>query len=117
MGFDEVVLTEFGFPDSPSILVNGDKSEFLTNTAATLLKNCATDTFAVSFVQSVPFTMPEGRSRLYLTGLDASQAASAALSSGISDTAVKLVFLTELHDTRFNVYSVLRPISGADVGE
>jgi len=117
LGFDEVVLEDFGFPDSPNILVNGDKSELLTNVAATLLKNCATDAFAVSFVQTVPFTMPEGRSRLYLIGLDASQATSAALNSGIADTAVKLVFLTELHDTRFNVYSVLRPISGADVGE
>lgn len=117
LGFDEVVLEDFCFPDSPSILLSGDKAEFLTATAATVLKNCATDTFAVSFVGTAPFTMPEGRSRLYLTGLDASQAASAAQNSGISDTAVKLVFLTELHDTRFNVYSVLRPISGADVGE
>ena len=57
--------------------------------------------------------MPEGRSRMYLTGMDAAQAASAAQNSGIADTAVKLVFLTELHDTRFNVYSVLRPLSGA----
>ena len=52
-----------------------------------------------------------------MTGLDASQTAEAALNSGVADTAVNLVFLTELHDTRFNVYSVLRPISGADVGE
>ena len=117
LGFDEVVLEDFCFPDSMNILVNGDKAEFLTATAATLLKNCATDSFAVSFVGKNPFTMPEGRSRLYLTGLDASQAASAAQSSGVADTEVKLVFLTELHDTRFNVYSVLRPISGADVGE
>lgn len=117
LGFDEVVLEDFCFPASPSILINGDKAEFLTAAAATLLKNCATDRFAVSFVGTEPFTMPDGRSRLYLTGMDASQAASAAQSSGIADTAVKLVFLTELHDTRFNVYSVLRPISGADVGE
>ena len=117
LGFDEVVLEDFCFPETTKILVNGDKAQFLTNAAATLLKACATDTFALSFVQTAPFTMPEGRSRLYLTGMDASQAAAAALNSGISDTAVKLVFLTELHDTRFNVYSVLRPISGADVGE
>ena len=117
LGFDEVVLEDFCFPDSTNILINGDKTQFLTNAAATLLKACASDTFALSFIQTEAFTMPEGRSRLYLTGLDASQAAAAAQSSGIADTAVKLVFLTELHDTRFNVYSVLRPISGADVGE
>jgi hypothetical protein len=45
--------------------------------------------------------------------MDALQAADAAQSSGIADTAVNLVFLTELHDTRFDVYSVLRPIAGA----
>lgn len=117
LGFDEVVLEDFCFPTSPNILLTGDKAAFLTTTAATLLKACATDKFALSFVGTSPFTMPEGRSRLYLTGLDASEAAAAAQSSGIADTEAKLVFLTELHDTRFNVYSVLRPISGADVGE
>ncbi len=113
LGFDEVVLEDFCFPETTSILVNGDKAELLTRAASVLLNACATDRFAVSFVKSADFTMPEGRSRMYLTGLDASQAASAAQSSGIADTAVKLVFLTELHDTRFNVYSVMRPLSGA----
>lgn len=117
LGFDEVVLEDFSFPETTKILVNGDKAELLTNAAKVLLSACATDRFAVSFVKTAPFTMPEGRSRLYLTGMDAAQAAAAAQTSGVSDTAVKLVFLTELHDTRFNVYSVLRPISGADVGE
>lgn len=117
LGFDEVVLEDFSFPETTKILVNGDKAELLTNAAKVLLSACATDRFAVSFAKTAPFTMPEGRSRLYLTGMDAAQAATAAQTSGVSDTAVKLVFLTELHDTRFNVYSVLRPISGADVGE
>lgn len=117
LGFDEVVLEDFCFPETTKILVTGDKAEYLTNAAATLLKACATEEFALSFVRTAPFTMPEGRSRLYLKSMDATQAAAAAQESGISDTAVKLVFLTELHDTRFNVYSVLRPISGADVGE
>lgn len=113
LGFDEVVLEDFCFPETASILVNGDRAELLTQAASVLLNACATDRFAVSFVKSADFTMPEGRSRMYLTGLDASQAAAAAQNSGIADTAVKLVFLTELHDTRFNVYSVMRPLSGA----
>ncbi len=113
LGFDEVVLEDFCFPETTKILVNGDKAELLTRAANVLLSACATDRFAVSFVRTAPFTMPEGRSRLYLTGMDAAQAAAAAQTSGVSDTAVKLVFLTELHDTRFNVYSVLRPLSGA----
>ena len=114
LGFDEVVLEDFCFPETTSILVNGDKAEILTRAANVLLSACATDSFAVSFVKTAEFTIPEGRSRIYLTGLDAAQAAAAAQSSGVSDTAVKLVFLTELHDTRFNVYSVLRPLSGAN---
>ena len=113
LGFDEVVLEDFCFPETTSILVNGDKAELLTNAANILLSACATDRFAVSFVKTADFTMPQGRTRLYLTGMDASQAASAAQNSGVADTAVNLVFLTELHDTRFNVYSVLRPLSGA----
>lgn len=113
LGFDEVVLDDFCFPETTSILVNGDKAELLTRAANVLLSACATDRFGVSFVKSADFTVPEGRSRVYLPGLDAAQAASAAQSSGVSDTAVKLVFLTELHDTRFNAYSVLRPLSGA----
>ena len=112
-GFDEVVLTDFCFPETTNIRTDGDKAQHLTRAAQILLTTCATDRFAVSFVKTGEFTMPEGRSRLYLTGLDAAQAAAAAASSGVSDTAVKLVFLTELHDTRFNVYSVLRPLSGA----
>ena len=113
LGFDEVVLDDFCFPETTQIMVNGDKAEFLSQAANVLLSACATDSFAVSFVKTAEFTVPEGRSRIYLTGFDASQAASAAASSGVTDTAVKLVFLTELHDTRFNVYSVMRPLSGA----
>lgn len=113
LGFDEVVLDDFCFPETTSILVNGDKAELLTRAANVLLSACATDSFAVSFVKSAEFTMPDGRSRMYLEGLDAAQAANAAQNSGVSDTEVKLVFLTELHDTRFDVYSVMRPLSGA----
>lgn len=113
LGFDEVVLDEFRFPDTTKIMVNGNKEEMLTNAAKVLLSACATDRFAVSFVRSVPFTMPEGRTRLYVEGMDALQAAGFAPNSGVPDTAVNLVFLTELHDTRFDVYSVMRPLSGA----
>lgn len=113
LGFDEVVLTDFQFPETTKILVNGDQAEYLTNAAKVLLSACATDRFAVSFVKSADFTIPEGRTRLYVEGMDALQAAGFAASSGVPDTAVNLVFLTELHDTRFDVYSVMRPLSGA----
>ena len=113
LGFDEVVLDDFQFPETTKILVNGNKAELLTNAAKALMSACATDQFAVSFVKSADFTMPEGRTRMYVEGMDALQAAAFAPSSGVPDTAVNLVFLTELHDTRFDVYSVMRPLSGA----
>lgn len=114
LGFDEVVLEDFCFPqNTTSILVNGDREQLLTNAANVLLQSCATDRFALSFVKTESFTPPQGRSRIYMMGLDASQALAAAQNSGVADTAINLVFLTELHDTRFNVYSVLRPLSGA----
>lgn len=114
LGFDEVVLEDFCLPaDQESIQLDGDRTEMLSKTASLLVTTCATDSFALSFVKTEAFTNPEGRSRIYLTGLDATQAEAAAALSGIADTAVNLVFLTELHDTRFDVYSVLRPLSGA----
>ena len=114
LGFDEVVLEDFCFPqNTTAIRVDGDRAELLTNAANVLLQACATERFALSFVKTENFTPPTGRSRLYITGLDAAQAADAAANSGVADVAINLVFLTELHDTRFNVYSVLRPLSGA----
>lgn len=113
LGFDEVVLDDFSFPPTDNIQVNGDRGELLSKAAGILLSACATDRFAVSFVKSEEFTAPQGRSRVYLEGLDAIQAGDAAQNSGVADMAVNLVFLTELHDTRFDVYSVMRPLSGA----
>ena len=93
--------------------MDGDRKELLTKAADELLKACATSRFALSFVKTEDFTPPEGRSRLYITGKDAAEAAQVAADSGVADPAINLVFLTELHDTRFNVYSVMRPLSGA----
>lgn len=114
LGFDEVVLEDFCFPqNTDKIKVSGDRKELLTTAAAELLKVCANNRFALSFVKTEEFTPPTGRSRLYIIGKDAAEAASVAANSGVEDPAINLVFLTELHDTRFNVYSVLRPLSGA----
>lgn len=113
LGFDEVVLYDFQFPETNDTNVTGDKAQMLTKAANTLVAACATDKFALSFVKTADFTLPEGRVRMYMEGLDATQAINAALSSGIENTAVNLVFITDLYDTRFDVYSVLRPLSGA----
>ena len=116
LGFDEVVFYDFCFPDTESIIFNGDRDEALKQSAQTLVKTCTNDRFAVSFVASdAAFPLPEGRSRMYLENVDASKAKSQAEKSGMDEETVKinLVFLTETQDTRFNTYSVLRPLSSA----
>ena len=112
-GFDEVVFTDFRFPDTTSVVFKSDKNEALAQAAELLVGTCASDYFTVSFMGSASFPMPEGRSRLYITGADAADAATVAESTGMENPEVRLVFLTDLHDTRFEIYSVLRPISSA----
>ncbi len=114
LGFDEVVFYDFYFPDTSQIVFDGDKTQALNDSAKTLVDTCTTDNFAVSFVkQAADFTLPEGRSRLYMEGVAAGSADSIAQQSGLADPAVNLVFLTDVHDTRFDAYSVLRPLSSA----
>ncbi len=113
LGFQEVMLTDFSFPESNNILVNGDRQEILTEAAKILLTACSNDSFALSFEMTEEFTAPEGRSRIYLSGLTATEAEQAVQNSTLPDPKINLVFLTELFDTRFDEFSVLRPIAGA----
>lgn len=112
LGFDEVLFCDYYFPDSGGrIVFNGDKQEALESTAKALVKTCATDSFAVSFVQKASFNLPEGRSRLYLENISAIGAADAAEQTGLENPDIRVVFITQVHDTRFDSYGVLRPIS------
>ena len=114
LGFDEVVFDEYRFPDTENLKFSGDRQETLNSTAKMLVNTCSTNSFAVSFVSDAKgFVLPEGRSRLYVENAAAAQAAGIATESGIADPTVYLVFLTEVHDTRFDAYSVLRPIDSA----
>lgn len=113
LGFDEVVFENFAFPDTQYKRVEGDEAEILAAAAKTLVTTCATDRFAVSFVQKAGFALPDGRSRLYVESAVAADAAMLAEQSGLADQAARLVFLTEVHDTRFDAYSVLRPLDAA----
>lgn len=114
LGFDEVVFDEYRFPDTDNLKFSGDRLEALNSTAKTLVTTCTTSSFALSFVSGdTGFAVPEGRSRLYVEGAAAAQAAGIAAASGVADPTIYLVFLTEVHDTRFDAYSVLRPIDSA----
>lgn len=114
-GFDEVVFENFCFPDTTDIRFSGDRAEALNSAAKTLVTTCSTGSFAVSFVADADgFVSPGGRSRIYMEGAAAAQADTVAQESGLEDPSIYLVFLTEVHDTRFNAYSVLRPIESAN---
>lgn len=113
LGFDEVVFDDFCFPDTKYMRFDGDKPQALATAAKTLVTSCAADNFAVSFVQSADFALPDGRSRLYVEGASAADVSGIAQQTGLADPAIRLVFLTEVHDTRFDAYSVLRPLDAA----
>lgn len=114
LGFDEVVFDNFCFPDTNDLKFSGDRAQALNDTAKTLLTTCGDQSFTVSFISSGQgLSFPGGRCRLYMTDVAAAQAAAVAEQSGTDDPAINIVFLTENHDTRFNDYSVLRPLDSA----
>ena len=111
LGFNEVVFTDFCFPPTEDILYEGDKLTALNEAAQHLVYNLATEDFCVSFLCSEEgFVLPEGRTRLYLDKVDASMAQSVADSLAVPDRQINLVYLTEANDTRFDAFSVLRPL-------
>ena len=108
-GFCEVVFSDFRIPDTNHILFDGDRAEAILSAASTIVTACATDSFCVSFADFA-YPLPEGRTRLYVTGVNAGDCATLAQQTGLPNPAVSLVFITASHDTRFDDYSVLRPI-------
>lgn len=112
LGFNEVLLCDFSIPRGDDTYFDGDRTQALSNAANTLVTSCATNTFAVSFMGS-SFTLPEGRCRLYVKDVEPSGIGTAIENSGVADPSIGLVFVTALYDTRFDQYSVLRPLSSA----
>ncbi len=113
LGFNEVVFSDYYFPSTDSIVFKADKAQTLADTAQTLVKACATDSFTLSFTAKSEFTPPTGRSRIYLTDIVAADAKARAEKLGFEDPSAHVVFITNVHDTRFDAYSVLRPIADA----
>ena len=109
LGFDEVLLSDFRFPNTEDLEYTGDKTEALNQAAKTLAQACATDTFAVSFVSN-QISLPEGRCRLYFENVAATDIPQLAASLNLPNPSVQLVFLTDLTDTRYDKYGVLRPL-------
>lgn len=110
LGFDEAVFSDFRFPDTTNILFKEDKAAAIENAAKTLLTACANDSFAVSFIGTASFPLPQGRTRLYVKDVAATNCETVAQQTGLEAPEISLVFIAESHDTRYEKYSVLRPL-------
>ena len=111
LGFDEVVFCDYYIPDDEDIVYTNDKSQALAHAAQTLVNSCSGESFTVSFAVQAEFAAPDGRSRMYLENVTAADAAAEADKFGFENSAARILFLADNHDTRFDAYSVLRPIS------
>ena len=113
MGFNEVMLDNFRFPaETDKYIFNGNMDEAIASAATTLMANCGSDSFVVSFGAATPaFPLPDGRSRLYLTDVSAQDVAARAAQVTFENPEARLVFLCDTNDTRFDSYCVLRPLS------
>ena len=111
LGFHEVCFYDFRIPDTDKIYFTEDRAETIRKVASVLVKTCTSDKFAVSFMGTDPsFPLPEGRTRLFFQGVSAADAANLAAQTGLENTAVKVAFLTDLNDTRFDSFGVIRPL-------
>lgn len=114
LGFDEVVYSDFRFPNTDKIVFKGDKTEALAKAAADIAAACATDRFCVSFLSKQPdFAIPAGNCRLYMEDIAAAQIPEILDQVKTEDPATHLMFLTTVNDTRFDEFCVLRPLDSA----
>ena len=119
MGFHEVVLDNFRFPPSPDLYIfNGDRDEAIQTAAKAVMDACGGDGFTISFVGSdATFALPEGRTRLFLSGVEAKEVGARASQVTFEEPEIRLVFLADTNDTRYDQYGVLRPIAVSGVLE
>ncbi len=115
MGFNEVMLADFCFPNTDEIDFSGDRTAALQEAAQKLMNSCGSENFTLSFcVEDIAFVLPEGRCRMYLKNVNAAQVDATAAKVSFEDPEVRLVFLSETGDTRYDGYSVLRSMSVAE---
>ncbi len=110
LGFDEVVFSDFTFPNSANIQYDGDRSTALLEAAARLQANVTADGLVFSLETTDP-ALAAYATRVYCVTDDGADVAdvSSALSSVYSDLPASLVFLTASRDTRFSQYGLLQP--------
>ena len=113
LGFNEVMFDYYYFPPTMDILFGSDQMEALATTAQTVVDTCGTSYFAVSFVNNDgQWKVPGGRTRVYMDNVtDPTMLDEMADKLQLPNDEIELVCLTNNTDTRYEKYSVLRPIS------
>lgn len=112
MGFDEVLLDNFRFPVSDKYIFSGDKAAALQTAATKIVEACASSKFVISFgVDDPTFSLPGERCRLYLSNVDAGSVGAKFAQATVEDPEIRVVFLSETGDTRYDKYSVLRSLN------
>lgn len=114
LGFDEVVFSEFRIPNTERITFKENAAETIKKAAQTMVASCATDSFAISFLATdSTFPMPDGRTRIYMQDVGPKNVGAVAAQLNFENPQAKLVFMCNTNDTRYDEYSVIRPISMA----
>lgn len=110
LGFDEVVFSDFYFPDSTNIAYEGDRSAVVLDTAKRLSENLSGESIVLSLSTTDP-ALAAYAQRVYLTGSSGSevQALATGFSSVYDTLAEHVVFVTDSRDTRFADYGLLQP--------
>lgn len=104
LGIDEVVLQNFCFPETDSVVFTGDRAEVLRQCGNKIISACRTDSFTVSFSSTDPgYMVPDENCRLYLEGISAADAQSAWEEAQLESKRLQLVFLTTAADTRYEI--------------
>ena len=115
LGFDEVVLDKFWVPTGTRVAYSGDAVADVVESANKLLTNVTTNSFTLSFtVSSSTFALPEGRCRMYLSGVPARDVEITGAQATISEPQIRMVFIADSNDTRFDAYGVLRTLDLLD---
>lgn len=115
LGFNEVVLDKFWVPDGTKVQYTGDAMADLAECANRLVNTTTTNSFTVSFtVSDAAFPLPEGRCRMYLSGVPARDVEITGAKATFTDPQIRLVFIADSMDTRFDTYSVLRTLDLLD---
>ena len=114
LGFSEVVFSAFQLPQTNQIKFVGSWEDAINKAAAAVVKAAAGDNFTVSFIGTEDLKLPEGRCRLYLQNVAAADIHTVAAEINTQNPQGQLVFITDLKDTRFEEYGVMRPLDLAE---